>query len=110
MQANKALLGFGWAAASLKEPKQALVPWSELTARGTSDAAVLEARIAVPYALAELGAYGQSLDRYTEAIGAFDQEGRNLDESVTAIRAGKLLTGLLERNPGGRDGLVLEHP
>ena len=104
MQANKALLGFGWAAASLKEPKQALVPWSELTARGTSDAAVLEARIAVPYALAELGAYGQSLDRYNEAIGAFDQEGRNLDESVSAIRAGKLLTGLLERNPGEEMG------
>jgi hypothetical protein len=104
MQANKALLGFGWAAASLKEPKQALVPWTELVARNSNDAAGLEARIAVPYAFAELGAYGQSLDRYNEAIGAFEQEGRNLDESVGAIRAGKLLTGLLERNPGEEMG------
>jgi hypothetical protein len=104
MHANKALLGFGWAAASLKEPKQALVPWNELATRGTIDAAVLEARIAVPYALAELGAYGQSLERYNDALGAFDQEGKNLDESVSAIRAGKLLTGLLERNPGEEMG------
>jgi tetratricopeptide (TPR) repeat protein len=104
LQANKALLGFGWAAVTLKQPLQALKPWTELATRDASDAAVLEARIAVPYALAELGAHGQALDRYNEAIGAFEQEGGKLDESVTAIRAGKLLVGLLERNPGDEMG------
>ncbi len=104
MSANKALLGFGWAAAELKNPKQALVPWMELSQRDASDAAVLEARIAVPYAYAELGAYGQSLQRYTEAIEAFTQEARALDESIAAIRAGKLVEGLLERNPGEEMG------
>jgi hypothetical protein len=104
MQANKALLGFGWAAAELKNPKLALVPWMELSQRDASDAAVLEARIAVPYAYAELGAYGQSLQRYTEAIEAFTQEARALDESMAAIRAGKLVEGLLARNPGEEMG------
>jgi Tetratricopeptide repeat len=104
LQANKALLGYGWAAAELKNPKQALVPWSELAQRDPSDAAVLEARIAVPYAYAELGARGQALERYNQAIVAFDAETQSLDSSIASIRAGTLLTGLLERNPGSSMG------
>ena len=100
MLANKALLGFGWAAAALKQPKDALVPWTELAKRGTSDAAVLEAKLAVPYAMGELGAYAQSLELYNDAIGVFERERVSLDESIGAIRSGKLLDGLLERNPG----------
>ncbi len=108
MLANKALLGFGWASAALKEPKKALVPWSELTSgapgRDAGDAAVLEARIAVAYAYGELGAYGQALERYQDAIGAVDREHVALDESIGAIRKGKLLDGLLEKNPGEEMG------
>lgn len=104
LQANKALLGFGWAAAELKEPKLALVPWLELANRDASDAAVLEARIAIPYAYAELGAYGEATEQYNAAIAAYDSEGGRLDESIAAIRAGKLLDGLIERNPGEEMG------
>ena len=104
VQSNKALLGFGWAAAALKDPKLALVPWIELAGRDAGDSAVLEARIAVPYALSELGAYGQSLDSYNDAITAFDKEGGSLNESIAAIRAGRLLAGLLESNPGEEMG------
>jgi len=104
LHANKALLGFGWAAAEMKEPKLALVPWLELSQRDLTDAAVLESRIAVPYAYAELKAYGQSLARYNEAIAAFELERKDLDESIAAIRAGKLLAGLLERNPAEEMG------
>jgi hypothetical protein len=104
LQANKALLGYGWAAAELKNPKQALVPWTELAQRDPHDAAALEARIAVPYAYAELGARGQALERYNDAITAFDGESRALDSSIASIRSGLLLTGLLERNPGSDMG------
>jgi hypothetical protein len=104
MMSNKALLGFGWAASALKLPKVALVPWTELAKRDASDAAVLEARIAVPFAYAEAGAYGQALERYNEAIAAFDAENTKLDESIAAIRQGRLLQGLLERNPGDEMG------
>jgi hypothetical protein len=104
MLANKALLGFGWAAAGLKQPQTALVPWTELASRTPADAAVLEAKLAVPYAFAELGAFGQALDGYKQAIAVFERENNDLDESIAAIRAGKLLNGLLERNPGEEMG------
>jgi hypothetical protein len=104
VQSNKALLGFGWAFASTKNHKQALVPWTELSQRDASDSAVLEASIALPYAFGQLGAYGQALDRYTAAIAVFERENTGLDESIAAIRAGKLVEGLLERNPGEEMG------
>jgi hypothetical protein len=104
MLANMALLQFGWADAALKRPKEALVPWTELSGRTPVDAAVLEAKLAVPWALTELGADGQALERYKDAIATFAQESRNLDESIAAIRSGKLLSGLLERNPGEEMG------
>ncbi len=103
-QSNKALLGFGWAAASMKNAKLALVPWAELASRDASDAAVLEARIALPYAYAELGAQGQSLAGYNGAIGDFERENAGLDESIKSIRSGKLMNALLARNPGEGSG------
>lgn len=104
MLANKALLAFGWAAAALKQPQNALVPWAELSTRTPVDAAVLEAKLAVPYAFGEMGAYGQALDRYKDAISIFEHENADLDESIAAIRNGKLLSGLLDRNPGEEMG------
>jgi hypothetical protein len=104
MLATRALLAFGWAAAALKQPQNALVPWTELSTRTPVDAAVLEAKLAVPYAFTEMGAYGQALDRYKDAIAIFDRENTDLDESIVAIRSGKLLSGLLERNPGEEMG------
>ena len=104
LHANKALLGFGWAAVAMKQPRLALVPWLELSQREASDSAVLESRIAVPYAYAEIGAYGQSLTQYNDAIGFFEGETKNLDQSIAAIRSGKLVDGLLERNPGDQMG------
>ena len=99
-QSNKALLGYGWAAAELNDPKLALVPWSELVTRNITDAAVLEAHIAVPYAMGELGAYTMALQRYQSAVDVFGREKRALDESMADIRAGKLVGDLLASNPG----------
>ena len=104
MFSNKALLGFGWAAAAQGQMKTALVPWSELATRDPGDAAVLEAKLAVPYAMADLGASAQALELYQDAIGVFDRESVNLDKSVSAIRSGKLLDGLIASNPGDEMG------
>ncbi len=104
MLANKALLGFGWAEAEQKNPRRALVAWTELAGREASDAAVLEAKLAVPYAYTELGAYRQSLEGFEAALDTFDTEGKALDESIAAIRSGVLLNGLLEANPGEEMG------
>ena len=104
LQANKALLGFGWAAAHAKEHDKALVPWSELAGRSVGDAAVLEAKIALPYAYAELGAFGQALEGYQAAVSDFDAEQSALKESIAAIQSGKLIQGLEAKNPGTEMG------
>ena len=98
-QSNKALLGFGWAAAALKDHQAALVPWTELTTRDPGDAAVLEAHIARPYALAELGALRQALAAYGEALALFEREDQRLQASVQALREGALVQSLLQANP-----------
>ncbi len=104
LHANKALLGFGWASAVQKQPAAALVAWNELAGRDASDPAVLEARIALPFAHAEMGAYGQSLKLYEQAVGEFDSENQRLEASIAAIRNGTLIEGLLERNPADEMG------
>ena len=116
-QSNKALLGFGWAAAELKDPQLALAPWTELAGRGSAggaDAAVLEARIALPYAMAELRAYQSALQGYRQAADGFELEHRALAESIAAIRAGKLVQGLLADNTDsaalGRSGGINNLP
>ncbi|MBA4175554.1 MAG: hypothetical protein C0505_03195 [Leptothrix sp. (in: Bacteria)] len=103
---NKALLGFGWAAAELKDPQLALAPWTELAGRGSAggaDASVLEARIALPFAMAELRAYGSALKGYEQAVAGFERERLALVESIAAIRAGVLVQGLLADNAAAAD-------
>jgi hypothetical protein len=92
---SKALLGVGWADASLGEFKRALVPWLALHKRDLLDAAVQESYLAVPYAFAELHADGQAAEYYGSAIENFDGELRRLDDSITQIRGGHLLEVLL---------------
>lgn len=101
---NKALLGAGWAAAAQDDYQSALAPWLELNGRNVLDAAVQEARLAVPYALAKLGTEAQAVEYYEAAIQAFDEETARLDESIGAIRSGKLLERVAERAGDGPRG------
>ena len=104
LHASRALLGFGWAAAQAKQPDKALAPWTELAGRTLGDPAVLEAKLALPYAYAELGAFGQSLEGYESAVAQFDVEQGALKESIDAIRSGKLVAALAAKNPGEEMG------
>jgi len=104
IEANAALLGFGWAADALHDPRLALVPWVELAGRDASDPSVLEAQLAVPYAFAELHADAQALRRYQAAIASFENEDANIDATIAAIRRGRLVEGLMARNPGADVG------
>ncbi len=80
------------------------MPWSELVQRDMGDTAVLEAQIAVPYAYAKLGAYGQALEHYEGAITAYEHEDADLAQSIKAIRTGDLIEQLVDRNPGEEMG------
>lgn len=100
--ANKALLGAGWADAAGGSFQQALVPWLELHGRDLLDAAVQESYLAVPYAYAELAAIGQAVGYYEQAIAAYDAERVRIEESIAAIRAGRLLAAALAADRGTR--------
>ncbi len=99
-QSNKALLGFGWAATALNEPLLALVPFAELAGRSPVDAAVLEAQIALPYAMAEHGAFSRALEGYQQAVTRFGSERQTLQQAIASIRGGALVQALLAHNPG----------
>ena len=104
VMASRALLGTGWAADQMIDPKVALIAWGELATRDTSDPAVLEALLAVPYALAEIGANAPALENYGKALAAYDQANTNIDASIAVIRSGKFLDGIISANPGDELG------
>jgi hypothetical protein len=92
---NRALLGIGWANASLGDYRGALNPWMELRSRDVLDAAVQESYLAVPYAFSKLNANGQSAEYYENAITSFDAENTKLDTAIGDIQRGDLLSQVL---------------
>jgi tetratricopeptide (TPR) repeat protein len=94
-QSSRALLGLGWAKASLEKYDEALTPWLELRERNLLDAAVQEAYLAVPYAFAKLGANSQAAEYYEQALTSFGSEQGRIDASIGRIREGGLLNNLL---------------
>jgi tetratricopeptide (TPR) repeat protein len=92
---NRALLGSGWADASLQRFESALVPWTILAEREVTDSAVQEGLLAVPYAYAKLGVYSQAALKYGRALEAFGKEIDKLGASITSIREGKFLKALV---------------
>ena len=101
---NKALLGVGWADSGAKQYSKALVPWMELRDRNLLDAAVQEAYLAIPHAYAQLDATRQATDYYLAAVNAYDSETKRIDESIAAIRAGRLLDAILENDRADKTG------
>lgn len=103
-QSNKALLGVGWAESTQRQFERALVPWLELRGRNMLDAAVQESYLAIPYAYAQLAANQQAAEQYTRAVDAFQQEATRIDQSIAAIRSGRLLDAILEQDKGEQAG------
>jgi hypothetical protein len=106
---NRALLGIGWANASLGDYRGALTPWMELRSRDVLDAAVQESYLAVPYAFSKLNANGQSAEYYENAITSFDAENTKLDTAIGDIQRGDLLSQVLADDQKAATGLVGAH-
>jgi hypothetical protein len=92
---NQALLRAGWADASADNYERALVPWTLLSKRQPTDAAVQEAMLALPYAYSKLNVYGRAAVPYGEAVKAFAEELAKVDASIGSIREGKFLEALV---------------
>ncbi|HEU4618466.1 MAG TPA: tetratricopeptide repeat protein [Gammaproteobacteria bacterium] len=92
---NAALLASGWAAANGGDFDRAVVPWGLLAQREVTDAAVQEAKLALPFAYAKLEVYGRAAVGYAGALDAFGGEIEKLDASIKSIREGKFLAMLV---------------
>lgn len=103
-QSNKALLGVGWADSAEKQFSKALVPWLELRDRNMLDAAVQESYLAIPYAYAQLEANKQAVEQYTLAVTAFGEESARIDQSIAAIRGGRLLDVITQNDKEDQAG------
>jgi lipopolysaccharide biosynthesis regulator YciM len=92
---NRALLSTGWAEASAHDYQKALVPWETLIRRDPTDAAVQEARLALPFAYSKLRVYGRAALLYGQALDSFGKELEKVDVSIGSIRAGNFLKALV---------------
>jgi tetratricopeptide (TPR) repeat protein len=92
---NAALLASGWAAVTGEDFERAVVPWSILAEREATDAAVQEARLALPYAYGQLNVHGRAAVVYATAVDSFGTELEKLDASIASIRDGKFLAMLV---------------
>src|SRR6266853_1794429 len=101
---NLALLSTGWAEVTAHDYQKALVPWGMLIERDGTDAAVQEARLALPFAYSKLQVYGRAALLYGKALDAFGKELEKVDASTRSIRAGNFLNALVreEINPDNR--------
>src|SRR5215831_14742313 len=92
---NRALLSSGWADASARDYSKALVPWGTLSGRDPTDAAVQEAKLALPFAYSKLEVYGRAALLYGQALDSFGKELEKVDASMRSIRAGNFLKALV---------------
>jgi hypothetical protein len=92
---NQALLSTGWAEASAQNYEHALVPWGILASRDSTDSAVQEAKLALPYAYSKMNVYGRAALLYDQALTSFGQELQKVDASIKSIREGKFLQALV---------------
>lgn len=94
---NQALLSAGWADASADNYERAIVPWSVLAERESTDGAVQEAKLALPFAYSRLNVHGRAALLYGAALESFDGEAKKLDASIESIRKGEFLKALVRQ-------------
>jgi len=95
---NQALLRAGWADLSSGKSERALVPLGMLAVRDSTDPAVQEALLALPYAYSKLAIHGRAAVLYGEAVETYTKELEKLDASIQSIRDGRFLEALVQEN------------
>ena len=101
---NRALLGTGWADTESEDFAAALVPWLELGSRDSTDPAVQESLLAIPYAMTKMNLHGRAVQHYNDGIRQLIEERQKLDQSISAIRQGGMLDLLQQHDLGAGNG------
>ena len=92
---NQALLSSGWASTRAENFERAVVPWSILAGRESTDSAAQEAMLALPYAYGQLAVHGRAAEYYGRALDTYGAELGKLDASIVSIREGRFLEALV---------------
>lgn len=92
---RQALVGSGWADFARGQIERALVPWTLLQENETLNDSSIEAKMALPYAYASLGAHGKAANLYGHAIDSIESEIGTIDSTIKSIGNGKLTQTLL---------------
>lgn len=92
LEANQALLGYGWAAVAQEQYTKALQPWQLLRSRSLISAPVQEAFLAVPFAYEKLGALGEAVTAYSQAEEVLNREIQWVGKLRDTLTDGELLT------------------
>lgn len=105
---NKALLSSGWADAAEGKFDGALVPWSLLIQRNSTDKAVQEGLLGAPYAYSKLNLHGRAAQLYAVALQSFGTEIGKLEASLKSVREGKFLAALVRNEAKLDKGWVVK--
>jgi hypothetical protein len=101
---NRALLGAGWADAEDDAFSRALIPWLELSSRDSTDPAVQESLLAIPYAMTKMDLHGRAVQHYNDGIKLLIDERQKLVQSIRAIEQGGLQELLQQHDLGAGNG------
>ncbi len=83
---SQAMLGYGWAAAELKDYKLALTPWQRLSEQSLISSSVQESYLAVPFAYEQLGAERQALEEFERSAAAYEKELQRIDQALATLQ------------------------
>ncbi len=83
---SQAMLGYGWAAAELKDYQLALTPWQRLSEQSLISSSVQESYLAVPFAYEQLGAERQALEEFERSAAAYEQELQRIDQALETLQ------------------------
>lgn len=84
--------------------KRALVPWVELLSRDPMDPAVLEAWLAIPYTLDNLGAHTQALQYYEKAVEVLEESHKRMGLALSSIKQGRMVETIVHREQEAESG------
>lgn len=98
---EKALLGYGWAAAEKQDYVTSLSPWTELSSYSRARPAVQEAMLAVPYAYEQLGAKAEALMAFETAELVFTEQIARIDALKSEVSPQSLVAALEQFDEDG---------